>query len=825
MKGLMTDPGFLAARRALVKTRDDLLGIDFVDVERVGKTSFKLHVQFLGKGSGVEALGAANLAITPNLPTAPEKLDYSVSAEGNARLTLAVDGITAPVGHYILQLLPTASANDASTVAIAPFFDRAEFRFDVDNIIEKNVAVAPNEGPVPLIDYRARDFRGIRSLMLDRIATLLPHRDEHHPADLLTVLVESVAHVADQLSYYQDAVATEAYLGTARRRISVRRHARLLGYLVHEGVNARLWAALRVDPSAPGPVEVPQGTPLLSALAAAQAVLSPADYQRTLDSQTAVVFETMHAATLFPQCNQMPLYTWGARRLALEPGTTSVHLAGDFTSVLQPGDVLVLEQEGPQTSTTTSAPQAHAVRVVKVDAAVDPLGGALEAATTTPSAGTSPAAVEEQNTPLTHITWHRDDALPFRMWVVEPELGLRTVATGNIVLADHGRSLQPEPLSPLPHDATKPFRPRLRRRGLTHAVPYDHDLARQSLEPATIGLITSPPDALPYIELDMRDAQPTDSRDNTTAGDQVWRPRRDLLDESGDTRAFVVEMEADRVAWLRFGDGIYGASPTTELIARYRVGGGLMGNVGARVLAHVVSDVPGLLGVTNPLPALGGAEPETMQQVRIRAPQAHRNRPRATTASDYAVLARSFPGVARATASASRGRPVPITLRVERVGGQPLTPTFVAQLHNFLEPERMMGHRLHILPARYLGIDVTVTATTEAGLRTGPVRLALAQAFSNLDFGGGRRGVFHPERFDFGTALSVGDLQRRALDVPGIFSATVDARPFLFDAASAVVIREGMIRPQSDQILRVDNDPDTPEYGSLTLNVREGVTR
>jgi hypothetical protein len=49
-----------------------------------------------------------------------------------------------------------------------------------------------------------------------------------------------LAYAADQLSYYQDAVATEAYLGTARRRTSARRHARLVDYFMHDGANARL---------------------------------------------------------------------------------------------------------------------------------------------------------------------------------------------------------------------------------------------------------------------------------------------------------------------------------------------------------------------------------------------------------------------------------------------------------------------------------------------------------------------------------------------------------------------------------------------------------
>ena len=55
------------------------------------------------------------------------------------------------------------------------------------------------------------------------------------------VLAELIAYVGDQLSYQQDAVATEAYLDTARSRISLRRHALLVDYHVHDGCNARAW--------------------------------------------------------------------------------------------------------------------------------------------------------------------------------------------------------------------------------------------------------------------------------------------------------------------------------------------------------------------------------------------------------------------------------------------------------------------------------------------------------------------------------------------------------------------------------------------------------
>ena len=81
----------------------------------------------------------------------------------------------------------------------------------------------------------------------------MPDWAERNPADLGVALVEVLAYVADHLSYRQDAIATEAYLGTARRRVSVRRHARLVDYPMHDGCNARTWLHVRLDEAnAPG---------------------------------------------------------------------------------------------------------------------------------------------------------------------------------------------------------------------------------------------------------------------------------------------------------------------------------------------------------------------------------------------------------------------------------------------------------------------------------------------------------------------------------------------------------------------------------------------
>ena len=84
----------------------------------------------------------------------------------------------------------------------------------------------------------------------------------------------------------------------------------------------------------------------------------------------------------------------------------------------------------------------------------------------------------------------------------------------------------------------------------------------------------------------------------------------------------------------------------TAFTATYRVGNGSRGNIGADALVHIVA-APGVAGaiasVRNPLPAVGGAEPESLEDVRQRAPSAFRTQERAVTPADYAEVTGAQP--------------------------------------------------------------------------------------------------------------------------------------------------------------------------------------
>src|SRR5262249_44863799 len=132
-----------------------------------------------------------------------------------------------------------------------------------------------------------------------------------------------------------------------------------------------------------------------------------------------------------------------------------------------------------------------------------------------------------------------------------------------------------------------------------------------------------------------------------------WEARPDLLGSERDDAHFVVEVDDQSVARLRFGDDAHGRRPfaDTKFTATYRSGNGVAGNVGAGTLAHVVTNVPGVTAVTNPLAAAGGIDPETSDDVRAYAPYAFRRQERAVTAEDYADVCLRRPEVQRAAAS------------------------------------------------------------------------------------------------------------------------------------------------------------------------------
>jgi Baseplate J-like protein len=694
-----------------------------------------------------------------------------------------------------------------------PRLSEVEFSFKVecptDFDCKPAVRCAPKLPEEPEISYLAKDYASFRRLMLDRLAAIAPDWRERNAADVGIALVEILAYVGDQLSYYQDAVATEAYLSTARKRASVRRHARLVDYFLHEGTNARAWVAIGVRQGSPADGKQPllgphpeksrPGTRILTRWSAGGAVVSYPELDKAATAG-ATIFETLHDITLHAAHNEIAFYTWSDRECCLPAGATAATLEKPLVD-LKEGQVLLFEELiGPQTGDSADADprHRHVVRLTKVTAATDRL--------------------PNPNKEVVEIEWDPADALPFPLCVsavTDDEHGSKaidrvSVARGNLVLADHGFTVADEPLGEVPEG--RRFRPLLERGPLTHAQPLPAGFAK---EPASILTGYRPEDAAPAVYLE--------------AGSEHWSPRRDLLASGKFDEAFVAEVEEDGRARLRFGDDESGKAPAgkTSFTATYRVGNGTAGNVGPEALCHMaVSPADGIEGiekVRNPLPATGGVERESLEQARQYAPQAFRRQQRAVTEADYAGVAERHPEVQRAAATFRwTGSWYTVFSTVDRVGGRKVDADFETRLRRaHLERYRMAGYDLEVDGPRFVPLDLTLQICVKPDYFRSQVKAALLERFSNRVLADGRRGFFHPDEWTFGQPVHLSRIYAAASEVEGIDSVKVVVFKRL-GRLQQQEIEDGVLALDRLEIAVLDNDPNFQENGRLELSLGGG---
>ena len=828
-----------------------LNGIDHVEVLDADAPSAAdrqkiLRLQFL-KAPPPPGLAPANVAIEGG--DRIRSVGVRDLAYDGDEVVLRLDGFG---DHSIYRLVLRGAGGSAFDPAtLDPVLAEAQFSFKADcpTDFDCDAPAAPAAPlpPAPQLDYLSRDYASLRQMMLDRMAVLAPQWTERNPADLGVTLVELFAHVGDLLSYRQDAVATEAYLGTARRRVSVRRHARLVDYVVGEGVNARTFLHVRADAD----TVVPRGTQALTAVPnlGARAAPDSPEAARAMGYRPEI-FETLHDVAIVAAHNRMPFHGWGDRACRLPAGSTRATLRGAFPA-LRAGDVLLFEEVlGRASGLAADADPArrHVVRLTGAAVGSDPLGDL---------SATPPAPLA-----ITEIEWSRADATPFAFHlsaeVRTDNGGTReaddiTVARGNMVLADHGASIVTESLGEAPApslfrpavtaDRCTPgeptpiparFRPRLARGPLAYAVPYDPDAPPASAQAA---LRTAPEEALPSITL-------TAALDAATT--MPWTARRDLLGSEPDACDFVVETENGGAAWLRFGDDVHGQRPApgTAFTATYRIGEAVRGNVAADAIRHLMSDDAGAAGVRNPLPARGGVAPESLEHVRQTAPFAFRTQQRAVTPDDYQAAAERHPEVQRAAASFRwTGSWPTVFVAIDRLGGLPVDDTFERTMRDFLEPFRLAGHDLEIDAPSYVSLDIAMTVVARTDHFRGDVERALLDVFGAGRTLDGRRGVFNPDNFTFGQPVYLSALYAAAQSIDGVASVTVtrfqrqdrpDAprlRAPLIDAGGSRATRfrqasRGLAAGRLDfsrlEIPRLDNDPDHPERGMFRVTMEGG---
>ncbi len=814
-------------RQRLLRSRHQV-GIDFVTAYWRGEEElWELEVRFLpserhGKRAVPEGVTAQNVEVTLSGAIDPGLRVVGVAYPDDDETGLHVrvqkgapeedaDPGDLPVYTLVLVGLPQVDR----------FFARAEFVFHHGGTDPGTAFRFPRieELPVPPdIDYLARDFESFRQLMLERMARYVPSWKERSPADLGVTIVETLAYAADFLAYYQDAVATEAYLKTARHRVSVRRHARLVGYHLHEGSNARCWVQVKVDWNVPRPAGAPAGfllpkdTEVLTYGGRLPGCLEKGSSEDLRARERgALVFHTLHDVTLFREHNRLRVYDWDTRAYSLPAGTTRAALRGHHP-YLKASDVLLFERRD-EGSAEMDPRHRQAVRLSQP-----------------PVLTSDPTADEE----ITEVEWLGEDALREDFPVNQALPGRLkddlTVVRGNIVLVDHGE-LRREVLPAVPRRGR--YRPRLTQRGLTHAVPFDPEAAR--LVSADAALKPAPHRAAPAIELyEVAPEEAGGARRRAEAEPspwERWQPRRDLLGSGLFAQDFVVEMEDDGTARLRFGDGEAGRrpSPGTTFEAVYRIGQGPSGNVGPYAIRHVVLELDTLvrapqlgfriIDAKNHLPGTGGTARQSAEEARLFAPEALGSSvslQRCVTESDFAEVAERHPEVLRAVARYSwSGTWNVARLYVQRQGSRGVDAAFERHLGRHMEPFLMAGWGVEVVPPRYVPLEVHLKVWPEPAVHVESFRRKLLGRFAD-----GAVEFLDPDYFTFGQSVYLSEVIARTMEIPEV--GHVQGELFQrWGEESRGELQQGEIPIADLEIAQLENNPSAPQRGILRITVAE----
>jgi hypothetical protein len=294
--------------------------------------------------------------------------------------------------------------------------------------------------------------------------------------------------------------------------------------------------------------------------------------------------------------------------------------------------------------------------------------------------------------------------------------------------------------------------------------------------------------------------------------DVLWREVPTLHSAAPDARVYATHQDDEAKTTLLFGDGEEGArlpSGTANLRVRYRKGIGTGGNLAADQITTLLSRPLGVTAATNPAPATGGEDAETLARARDNAPLTVLTLERAVSIDDYAHFARAFAGIAKAhalwiPAGPARG----VFLTVTGIDGAAVPPA--SNTFNYLR-EALIAHGDPLVPLRMNDfVDVRfrcrLSVKVRAEYETDAVLLAVEAAL---------RAHFSFAQRDFGQTVSVDEVSAVAQGLAGVEAVHV-SRLYRVGQSPHMIVPRLFARlpvasltavPQAAELLTLANDP------------------
>jgi hypothetical protein len=731
------------------------------------------------------------------------------------------------------------------------------------------------------IDYLAKDYASFRQALLDFVPTRMPDWIERSEADVGMALLELMAATGDSLSYLQDRVASEAFLSTASQRRSVHDHLALLGYALDDGSSAAAWLQFRVA----APYLLPAGFQVAPQAASdAQTFETAAPQMLYPEQNEMLLYDWGNAdcclwrdATSAVLRGSLPSLAVGADILLSDARSGARDIVrlvappeeGAAGTAAGPGPVVTTISWSALTplsadyciATTVAAGNlvlaTHGATVTdrfRVTAdAVECLGSFGESPSVAPVvAGVAVPAEGAPGTSFVLSVGGFDPGEPVDLTIRRPDgtvesLGSRE-ALDDGALADIVQSFERDATT-----GTWSLTGRGQNSGVASVVRWLLRAPASAAAPSRARLRV-PLEAAPLAHVDVsraaesprrsvEDTLPSGPAVRLTVEGRPWQLVESLLECGPEDDAYRVEVDDDGFATLVFGRGgeaagaaAFGRRPPEDSILNvvYRVGGGAAGNVGRDTLTRPArAERSWFVAVTNPLPAFGGRDRESREHARRTGASATLKRVVTVTAQDYETAAGEVedaagrPLVSRAGADVRwTGSWLTVSLAVDPTGTERVGQEVAAELLDALDRRRLAGYDLQLREPRYLPIDLRLRVSVRAGYLAVEVGRSVRRALSLRSPDDGGSGFFAPDRFSFGDPLLLSRLFDTVTAVPGVQAVTVERLAPLHaadpDGATQTAHLMGRLEVEPEEILQLDDDPNFPEHGRLTILTEGG---
>jgi hypothetical protein len=249
-----------------------------------------------------------------------------------------------------------------------------------------------------------------------------------------------------------------------------------------------------------------------------------------------------------------------------------------------------------------------------------------------------------------------------------------------------------------------------------------------------------------------------------------WSYVDNLVMADPDASVWTTYLDDQQFTHIVFGDNVAGRIPPNgaQITVSYRYGAGAGGNVVGGTITLITPPIAGV-DVVNSDPCNGGADNESIDQMRYSIPRAAKIRDRAITLQDFADLAHQVPGVAKAVAQGQFY--TNIKVYIAPVGGGYPSDDLRAAVGTYLTERSLVGTTVEIHPLtgteplyQRVSLVIQLHVLKEFGQLT--VTNAVRDAVNKL---------FAFESMEFGQFISQGDVYHACLAVPGVDYVVITA--------------------------------------------------